>query len=40
MSQKTSTAGDITWLVNDLVERVAHVTVAVCLSNDGLLIAK
>jgi predicted regulator of Ras-like GTPase activity (Roadblock/LC7/MglB family) len=31
---------DITWLVNDLVGRVAHVQQAVVLSHDGLLIAK
>jgi predicted regulator of Ras-like GTPase activity (Roadblock/LC7/MglB family) len=31
---------DITWLVNDLVDRVAHVEQAVVLSHDGILIAK
>lgn len=40
MTQRTSTTVDITWLVNDLVERVAHVHQAVVLSHDGLLIAK
>ena len=40
MSQRTSATVDITWLVNDLVERVAHVSQAVVLSHDGLLIAK
>jgi uncharacterized protein len=37
---RTSTAVDITWLVNDLVDRVAHVEHAVVLSADGLLIAR
>ncbi len=40
MPQKTTSAVDITWLVNDLVERVAHAEQAVVLSADGLLIAK
>ena len=40
MSQRTSATVDITWLVNDMVERVAHVNQAVVLSHDGLLIAK
>ncbi|HEX6872929.1 MAG TPA: roadblock/LC7 domain-containing protein [Micromonosporaceae bacterium] len=40
MTQKASAAVDITWLVNDLVERVAHVQQAVVLSHDGILIAK
>jgi predicted regulator of Ras-like GTPase activity (Roadblock/LC7/MglB family) len=38
--QKTTATVDITWLVNDLVERVAHAEQAVVLSADGLLIAK
>ena len=40
VTQRASAAVDITWLVNDLVERVAHVQQAVVLSHDGLLIAK
>ena len=40
MTQRASAAVDITWLVNDLVDRVAHVQQAVVLSHDGLLIAK
>lgn len=40
MAQRSSTTVDITWLVNDLVDRVAHVHQAVVLSHDGLLIAK
>ena len=40
MSQRTSATVDIAWLVNDLVDRVAHVNQAVVLSHDGLLIAK
>ena len=40
MSQRTSATVDITWLVNDLVDRVAHVHQAVVLSHDGILIAK
>jgi predicted regulator of Ras-like GTPase activity (Roadblock/LC7/MglB family) len=39
VSQRTSTAVDTTWLVNDLVGRVAHVQEAVVLSADGLLLA-
>src|SRR5690606_41945914 len=38
--QRMSASVDITWLVNDLVDRVAHVQQAVVLSHDGLLIAK
>jgi len=38
--QRASTTVDVTWLVNDLVDRVAHVDQAVVLSHDGLLIAK
>ena len=40
MAQRTGSAVDVTWLVNDLVDRVAHVQQAVVLSHDGLLIAK
>ena len=40
MAQRASATVDISWLVNDLVERVAHVHQAVVLSHDGLLIAK
>lgn len=40
VTQRASATIDITWLVNDLVERVAHVQQAVVLSHDGLLIAK
>ena len=40
MAQRPSATVDITWLVNDLVDRVAHVQQAVVLSHDGLLIAK
>ena len=40
MAQRAGTTVDITWLVNDLVGRVAHVEQAVVLSHDGLLIAK
>jgi predicted regulator of Ras-like GTPase activity (Roadblock/LC7/MglB family) len=40
VTQRLSTTVDISWLVNDLVERVAHVEQAVVLSHDGLLIAK
>lgn len=38
--QRTSATADITWLLNDLVERVGHVDHAVVLSADGLLIAR
>jgi uncharacterized protein len=38
--QRPSTTVDTTWLVNDLVDRVARVDQAVVLSHDGLLIAK
>lgn len=34
--QKTSAASDLTWLVDDLVDRVAEVRHAVVLSADGL----
>jgi uncharacterized protein len=40
VTQRLSTTIDISWLVNDLVERVAHVEQAVVLSHDGLLMAK
>jgi predicted regulator of Ras-like GTPase activity (Roadblock/LC7/MglB family) len=40
MAQRASTTVDITWLVNDVVDRVSHVDQAVVLSHDGLLIAK
>jgi predicted regulator of Ras-like GTPase activity (Roadblock/LC7/MglB family) len=40
VAQRPGTAVDITWLVNDLVERVPHVHQSVVLSHDGLLIAK
>ena len=39
-AQRASASVDISWLVNDLVDRVAHVHQAVVLSHDGLLIAK
>ena len=39
MSQRASTTVDTTWLVNDLVGRVANVQQAVVLSADGLLVA-
>jgi predicted regulator of Ras-like GTPase activity (Roadblock/LC7/MglB family) len=39
-AQRASAAVDISWLVNDLVDRVAHVHQAVVLSHDGILIAK
>jgi predicted regulator of Ras-like GTPase activity (Roadblock/LC7/MglB family) len=39
VSQKTTSTGDLTWLVDDLVERVAQARHAVVLSADGLLIA-
>lgn len=35
----TSSASDLTWLLDDLVDRVAEVKQAVVLSADGLLIA-
>jgi predicted regulator of Ras-like GTPase activity (Roadblock/LC7/MglB family) len=40
VAQRASATVDITWLVNDLVDRVAHVHQAVVLSHDGILIAK
>lgn len=39
MSKSSSTTVDTTWLVNDLVGRVANVQQAVVLSADGLLMA-
>ena len=39
MAQRTNTTVDTTWLVNDLVSRVANVQQAVVLSADGLLVA-
>jgi predicted regulator of Ras-like GTPase activity (Roadblock/LC7/MglB family) len=36
---KTTATGDLTWLVDDFVERVAQAQHAVVLSSDGLLIA-
>ena len=40
MPQRTTSTLDITWLVNDLADRVAHVEHAAVLSSDGLLIAR
>jgi uncharacterized protein len=37
--QTTSSASDLSWLLDDLVDRVAEVKQAVVLSADGLLIA-
>lgn len=39
MAQTTSSASDLSWLLDDLVDRVAEVKQAVVLSADGLLIA-
>lgn len=39
MAQKTGSARDLAWLLDDLVERVANAEKAIVLSNDGLLIA-
>jgi predicted regulator of Ras-like GTPase activity (Roadblock/LC7/MglB family) len=39
VAQMTSSTRDLTWLLDDLVERVAEVRQAVVLSADGLLIA-
>ncbi|GIG56617.1 dynein regulation protein LC7 [Longispora fulva] len=39
MAQKTSTVRDLAWLLDDLVDRVAHARQAAVLSADGLLIA-
>src|SRR4029450_8671849 len=40
VAQRASAPVDISWLVNDLVDRGAHVPQAVVPSHDGLLIAK
>jgi predicted regulator of Ras-like GTPase activity (Roadblock/LC7/MglB family) len=37
--QKTASSGDLTWLLDDLVERVTHAQHAIVLSVDGLLVA-
>lgn len=37
--QKTASARDLAWLLDDLVDRVAHAERGIVLSNDGLLIA-
>lgn len=37
--QRTGSARDLGWLLDDLVERVAHAEKGIVLSNDGLLIA-
>lgn len=37
--QKTGSARDLAWLLDDLVDRVAHAQKGIVLSNDGLLIA-
>lgn len=39
MPQKTSSARDLAWLLDDLADRVAHVERGIVLSADGLLIA-
>lgn len=39
MTQRSSAARDLAWLLDDLVERVAHAQKGIVLSNDGLLIA-
>jgi uncharacterized protein len=39
VAQKVNTTGDLAWLVDDLVDRVAQADHAVVLSNDGLLMA-
>jgi uncharacterized protein len=39
VAQTTSSASDLAWLLDDLVDRVAEVKQAVVLSADGLLIA-
>lgn len=39
MAQTTTSARNLTWLLDDLVERVAEIKQAVVLSADGLLIA-
>jgi len=37
--RQTTPARDLAWLLDDLVERVAHAQCGIVLSNDGLLIA-
>jgi predicted regulator of Ras-like GTPase activity (Roadblock/LC7/MglB family) len=39
LAQKTGSARDLAWLLDDLVDRVAHAEKGIVLSNDGLLIA-
>ncbi|WUI00146.1 roadblock/LC7 domain-containing protein [Spirillospora sp. NBC_00431] len=39
MTQKTGTASDLDWLLDDLVHRLPHARSAVVLSADGLLMA-
>jgi predicted regulator of Ras-like GTPase activity (Roadblock/LC7/MglB family) len=39
VAQKTTSTGDLTWLVDDLINRVGPARHAVVLSADGLLIA-
>jgi predicted regulator of Ras-like GTPase activity (Roadblock/LC7/MglB family) len=39
LTQKTGSARDLAWLLDDLVDRVAHAEKGIVLSNDGLLIA-
>lgn len=39
MAQKTAPGRDLAWLLDDLVDRVAHAQRGIVLSNDGLLIA-
>ncbi len=39
MAQKTGSASDLRWLLDDLVGRVKHAEQAVVLSADGLLVA-
>jgi predicted regulator of Ras-like GTPase activity (Roadblock/LC7/MglB family) len=39
MSQRTSAAGDLNWLLEDLVQRVPDIRHTVLLSADGLLVA-
>ena len=38
--QKTGSARDLAWLLDDLVDRVAYAEKGIVLSNDGLLIAR
>jgi predicted regulator of Ras-like GTPase activity (Roadblock/LC7/MglB family) len=39
LAQQTSSARNLAWLLDDLVDRVAHAERGIVLSNDGLLIA-